>query len=539
MKKKLIALMLAASMVGTLLVGCGNEQPGNPDNSDGTVENTPGETNEIEPADDTDEETGDPTPEVDISEHVVLTVYCIGDEGGIYAEDHIARLNEVLTEKINAEIQPIMVSWGDYRQKLPMAWASGETYDLTYTSNWTGYYKEAENGAFMDITELFPEYAPLTFAELSELDLLESTKVNGKLYMVPNNLPDYTTFIYNYREDLRKKYDCPEIVDRETLEIYLDAIKENEPSMIPFGNSATETMNFHVALLEEMDWAKPIEYSNDGIYVYDLKNPTEVFNVVETPEYAEHIREVREYYEKGYWSQSIMADTTAPKDNFIAGKVGIYLGNRSNSNLVYQTIVASNPDWEVGIYSSDMASGTVEKIAAANNGMAVGAHSQNPERALMFIELCYQDEEIYDLVMYGLEGVTYEADKQAGVKWNPEGVDPSDIGLKNLGMGFGNQKFYLASLNDSPLVTEMMEEYETMAVLPGLAGFSINTDEIGAELAAIKSICDEYKMPLEKGVVDDPEKGLEELKQKLQEAGADKVLEEINRQIAEYWAGQQ
>lgn len=66
-----------------------------------------------------------------------------------------------------------------------------------------------------------------------------------------------------------------------------------------------------------------------------------------------------------------------------------------------------------------------------------------------------------------------------------------------------------------------------------------DTDEIGAELAAIKSICDEYKMPLEKGVVDDPEKGLEELKQKLQEAGADKVLEEINRQIAEYWAGQQ
>ena len=43
---------------------------------------------------------------------------------------------------------------------------------------------------------------------------------------------------------------------------------------------------------------------------------------------------------------------------------------------------------------------------------------------------------------------------------------------------------------------------------------------------------------MEKGVID-PEKGLAELRQKLKDAGADKVKEEINRQVAEYLAQQQ
>ncbi|NCC45183.1 MAG: extracellular solute-binding protein [Clostridia bacterium] len=118
--------------------------------------------------------------DADISEHVVLTMYCIGDEGGKDAQEHLDELNKILTEKINAEIDPVMISWGDYSKKLPMLWENGDPYDLTYTSNWTGYFKAADKGAFKEITDLFPEYAPKTYEEYVEKDLLETTKVNGK-----------------------------------------------------------------------------------------------------------------------------------------------------------------------------------------------------------------------------------------------------------------------------------------------------------------------------------------------------------------------
>lgn len=531
MKRKLIALLLTVC-VGVTVIGCGNSTDQSAQS--GTSTSTSNKTNTGSVTNTGSEAESDGAAEVDTSEHVTLTMYCIGDEGGIYAQDHLDKLNDVLTEKINAEINPVMVSWGDYKTKLPMVWASGEAYDITYTANWASYFTEGSRGAFMDISDLFPAYAPKTYEELSGYDMLETTKIDGKLYMVPKYIPDYTTFVYQYREDLRKKYDCPEIVDYETLETYLQAIKDNEPGMMPLGNNSTEAMQFQV-WLNEMDWARPVEYGNAGVFSYDLKDPTKVFNLIETPEYEEYIKRNREYYEQGYWSQSIMAETAQSRDNFKAGKVACILQNFSNANGNYQEIISTNPDWEIGYWSSDLASGTTERVAATNNGVAIGAYSKNPERALMFIELMYQDREVYDILMNGLEGITFEADRDAGVKWIPEGVDASTINLKNLGMGFGVQKWDLGSLNDDPQIDEIKLAYDEVGVFPGLAGFSLNQDPIAAEIAALKSVCDEYKVTLEKGVVD-PEQGLADLRKALDAAGVDKVLEEINRQIDEYLA---
>lgn len=193
-RNRILAALVAATMVTGMLAGCGKSE----------------EKEEAKKGGDT-------------SEHVVLTMYCIGDEGGIYAQEHLDKINELLTEKINAELNPVMVSWGDYKTKLPMVWASGEAYDLTYTSNWTGYFQEAGKGAFMDITDIFSEYAPKTYEECKEGGRIDGCKVDGKLYMVPNDKKEFTSFMYNYREDLRKKYNCPEIVDKETLNIYMRA----------------------------------------------------------------------------------------------------------------------------------------------------------------------------------------------------------------------------------------------------------------------------------------------------------------------------
>ncbi len=533
MKKKVLSLLLAACMGTGLLAGCGGQaadQGGTQTSAESNSESEAAE--DIASEGDGADTSAAAVPEVDTSEHVVLTMYCIGDEGGIYAQQHLDELNKLLTDRINAEISPIMVSWGDYKTKLPMVWASGEAYDLTYTANWAGYFKEGGRGAFMNIDELFPAYAPKTYEELSGYDLLETTKIDGSLYMVPNYKPEYTGFVYQYREDLRKKYNCPEINSYETLNTYLQAIKDNEPGMLPLGNNASEELMTQT-WLNEMDWSRPVENNNAGIFSYDLKDPSKVFNIVETPEYEAWVKQCREWYNNGYWSQSIMAETTQSRDNFKAGKVACLVQNFANANGNYQEIVSTNPDWEIGYWSSDLASGMTERVAAANNGVAIGAYSKNPERAMMFIELMYQDREVYDVMMNGLEGITYEADREAGVKWIPEGVDASTINLKNLGMGFGVDKWDLGSKNDDPHIDELEEEYDKVGVYPGLAGFALNEDAIAAEVAALKSVYDEYKIPLEKGVID-PETGLEELKKQLKAAGADKVMEEINNQITAY-----
>lgn len=504
-RNKITAALLTAAMMLSLLAGCG----GGNKSSGGSGS------------------AGD-----DLSQHVVLTMYCIGDEGGIHADEHIQMVNDYLTEKINAEIKPMMVSWGEYKQKLPMIWAGGEAYDLTFAANWTGYYTEGAKGAFMDITDLLPKYAPSVYASMEERGVIDSLKIDGGLYMVPTDVPEYTGFIINYREDLRQKYNCPEIVDDATFETYLKAIHDNEPGMQAFGTNGAEVVPFQ-NFLNEQDWSRPVENSA-GYFAYDLKDPTHVFNVVDTPEYEAFVKKMCDYYKKGYISQSVMANTDATKDSFTAGRIGTYTGNFANSNQIYKDVKASNPEWEIGYYIPDMASGYVESTSPSNNGTAVGAFSKNPERALMFIELLNTDRDFYNLVVNGIEGVTYEWDPETNTKWSPEGVDANELTLRNLGMGLKFQKFELGASDDNPVLVELQyETFPKMALIPELAGFSVDESSIAAQLAGLKAVQDEFKATLEKGVVD-PETGLATLRERMRTAGADEVMEEINRQIAEY-----
>jgi putative aldouronate transport system substrate-binding protein len=44
---------------------------------------------------------------------------------------------------------------GDYLQKYPLLFASGEDFDLVYTSNWALYNSQAIRGGFFEISKEF------------------------------------------------------------------------------------------------------------------------------------------------------------------------------------------------------------------------------------------------------------------------------------------------------------------------------------------------------------------------------------------------
>lgn len=87
---------------------------------------------------------------VDTSEEVTLRIYAVGNSGDVHQEELYQRINEITKEKINATIEVTMLSWGDYTTKLPAILASGEDYDLTYTSSWCYYKTEGPKGAFVN-----------------------------------------------------------------------------------------------------------------------------------------------------------------------------------------------------------------------------------------------------------------------------------------------------------------------------------------------------------------------------------------------------
>lgn len=512
--KKTISALLAAILVAGAAVGC-------------------------TPKEDTSTDTGSKAPDAqstdqqaDTSKEVKLKSYFFGDEGGMYADQALDNLNSILKKKINATIDPLMISWADWAKKVPLVYASGEDYDMIYTSDWAFYYTEGIKGPFKDITELLPKYAPKTYAEMQASGAAEILKINDKIYMVPKTGVELSTHDVVYREDLRKKYNCPEITNWDTLGQYYDAIKKNEVGMLPL-NDMPLALPFYM-FLNENDYSRAVVGGDNGALCYDFESPEKgVFNIVDTPEYAEFVKRQREWYNKGYWSKSILSEQTEARDQMPAGKSASAIVNLGNANAVYQKIKLTNPDWEVGLVALDQ-SPMVMNTSPASNGTAIGVNSPNPERALMFIELVHQDEEVHLAVNNGIKDVNY-ALTEDGKFATPEGADPTQLAVRNFGMGLGDVKFYRPNVNDwDRMLTEQTEQMKR-AVIPPLVSFVINDESIASEMAAITNVCVEYKLPLDWGTID-PVEGIPTLQEKLKAAGIDKVIAEVNKQIGEHLA---
>lgn len=490
-------------------------------------------TGNAQAADSTDSDDTLETPgpsELDISQAITLKYYFIGDEGGNFSQEGLDYQNELLKEKINATLDPLPISWGDWRQKIPIILASGESFDMIYTANWAFYFTEGAKGAYMPLDDLMPTYAPTRYEHLITNGIDKDIRVNGKICMVPNLTEELTKQDLVIREDLRKKYNVPEINSVEDFEVYMEAIKANEPEMLPLlqsSGSSGRVYNF----LYDQDWGRPIVGGDFSPIVYNLTEGIECFSYIDTPEYRAFLEQGKSWLEKGYWSRSVLSDTANTTDAFYAGQTAAVHLNYSNINTVYKRLQIENPEWEIAVHDFDV--NAIERVAPANNGTAIGANSKNPERSLMFLELLFNDQEMFDAIVYGVEGIHYVLTEDGKTR-RPDNVDASvNLGMRNLGMGLNIPHYMRQSAEDWQWCKDMEKELWGRGVYPALAGFSVNLDNISAEVAMLATVITEYKLPLDFGLVD-PEEGLPTLIKKLDEAGIEKIIQEINGQLTVY-----
>lgn len=80
--------------------------------------------------------------------------------------------------------------------------------------------------------DMLKTYAPITW-EHTPKEVWDQAKVNGKIYMVPQEMIQNIQATVGIRGDLREKYGLPEITDLTSLENYMAAVHENESGIVP------------------------------------------------------------------------------------------------------------------------------------------------------------------------------------------------------------------------------------------------------------------------------------------------------------------
>ena len=173
----------------------------------------------------------------------------------------------------------------------------------------------------------------------------------------------------------------------------------------------------------------------------------------------------------------------------------------------------------------------ISSTSVASMPWTIPISAQHKEAAMKFLNECYTNADIANLLAWGIEGTHYKIGDD-GLATYADGVDASNSGW-NHSMGWMMPNQFLTHVwegNDPDLWTEM-KEFNTNAKVSKASGFSFDSTNVANELTAVQNVYNEYQTSVEYGFVD-PETGIAEMNDKMMTAGLQKIIDEKKAQLA-------
>lgn len=515
MKKKLVSVLLAATL-SLSLMACGAADSGTTTDSAKATEEQTAATGETDKSEQKNEEVVDITLTFPILSSVPEDLQKVQD-----------KLTEIAMEKYNCSITLEPLAFGDYISQAPLMLTGGNDVDLMiHFDPITNYSSMVSKGQIQNITDLLNEYAPDVLATVGE-DYLAACRVDGQLYGVPTMHDLATGYGVVMRRDLLEKYniDVSGVKTLDDLDAVFEVIKENEPDIAPmFAGGAA--MNPADAIMKAS-----VDTLGDGYGVLmDMGQSDTVTDYFETQEYTDYVNKVYEWNQKGY----LLADSDSITDTYST------LFKADKIFAAFMTCKPGQVQQDERNTGKDLAfvqiSDTLSMTTLVNGiQWVIPVGAEHPDRAVQILNLLYTDADFLNLLNYGIEGEHYVV-KDNGQIALPDGVT-ADTSKFNWSIGYesGNEFICYTWESDDPDLWNQTKKFNDQAVKSSAMGFTFDNSNVSTELTALANVSAKYRVGLENGTLDPKEyagKFVEELKN----AGLDTVIAEKQKQLDEWKA---
>jgi ABC-type glycerol-3-phosphate transport system substrate-binding protein len=451
---KRLTLVLVMSLFISLLAACG----GGNNNAAPEKENTGN-------AAPTQSEGGP-----DTSKKVKLTWYLVGDAHKDQ-DKIVAEWNKMLEKDLNTTVDLKFTTWNDWLTKYNLLLTSGEKIDMIFASNWADFYKLAKQGAFKNLKDLLPTYAPVTWGDVPKQDW-DSVTIGDSIFAVPNTNPEYTPLGYVYREDWRKELNLPEFTDLNSIEAYMDAVK-TQKKVTPINGAAYENVNDLFKF-----WTDTQMLSGEIIGATSYATPRDIQIIPFTDQYEAWVKKMKEWEQKGYWNKNALSSKQEAGDFIKTGQGAIYWRNPSSAGGFINEVQSK------GIEGTHWAKGDDDKTIVIP---APGVDLNVTPR--------------YDIASWGWR-VEENIKKEKG-GW--EGLD------------------------------KLKEEFKPISKPDILGQIYLDYDPVKTELAAVNQVFEQYGKPLMLGLTSDVDSALKTYRDKLKAAGVEKLLAYVQEEANKYF----
>lgn len=433
----------------------------------------------------------------------------------------LAQINQAANEILAADglaIDLRMMESGEYGEKVRLMSASGEECDML----WMGYLTDRPSKAWKN--GMLMSMQPYT-AEVPELMEILSIYQNGEntdpeegLYAVPCLQIMAGGMGMLFRKDIVDQYNlydaCDAVQDWEDLSDLLLDIKANYlPSdMYVITRTIERTYDYD----HDTNTGKYFQKFED--YFYIDPDTLQVRDEESNFEYElKFFKTMRAWQEAGFFHPDILTISDTFSDLWA-------------TNLSFTSTDTYKPGGDVDWFNRYGVECLYVTYCAdvLDTGWATQLclpyQSKHPQEAMKVIEKVYTNQELFNIITNGLEGIDY-------VWADEDHIQQLSGCYQTSGWAVGNQFLQYPMVGQAADVWEQTKAINNNAYHSALMEFSFDSTPVQAELANVKAVFKEYDGMLNWGLVEDVEGTLRERYDMARACGYDAVVAELNAQI--------
>ncbi|KIL37433.1 hypothetical protein SD71_01915 [Cohnella kolymensis] len=434
---------------------------------------------------------------------------------------------KLVADGLNINIEKEYIDWGAWEQKINLKLSTKEDFDMFHVMNdLVGLANYAGRGALKDITAEVDQYGP-NLKKVIPDSVWSSVKKEGKIYGVPaywyESAVDGSLTINKYL--LNKAGVTGDIKNRDDLMNAMEQVnsKLNMKLTVPIRGGVGGPADIFQRTYDTYPFTvrDNIAYiGQDGV----------VKNWVETDEFKQDASWFKQAYQKKLIHPDVLTvKQEQVKQQIDEGKFVFMLGTPNKFTGIQKTY-PDIKDEDIELIRLNPEKPRYRMVNAKNINV-VAANSKHPAESVKFLNWLYDNQENYDLFMYGIEGKTY---KKVGDKGVESVIDPAT----NMPL-YIQDDWMIGNLNfirvDQTLTGASKKLYvaDTEAKNFFAADFFFDPTPVKAEMGNVQAVYVSDVLPIYRGVKD-YDSSIKGALDKLKAAGIDKVIQEYQKQLDAY-----
>ncbi|WP_238323126.1 extracellular solute-binding protein [Gorillibacterium massiliense] len=455
---------------------------------------------------------------------VTLQFYFGGDKKAATDEVWAAVSDYVKAKGLNVKFAVHFIPWPEMPEKLLVMAASGDKWDLNFDTD-SSFQQMASRGSYMALDDLLPVYAPNLYEKYKSLDSLSCVKIDGQIVALPWTIKMNQRPFAGWRVDLAEKAGITrepgEVKTVEDVDVLLHQMKKAYPDS---KLSRISALPFYEVRDEWVD----LGFHGLGFYLNDPE--VKIQAMEQQPFYREAAVMSKRWFDDKILNRDAMIDTEDGAELWRNGRMLFTITSHEWAYVADPGFVDPTFRQQMSLLYPDKKQ--INRIATANL-VAINRNSDHAVQVLRFLDMLETDQKLFDLVIYGIEGETYELRGE-------EAVYPSNMNFSTSNyMDWGGQWAFWKPQFMRPTATYPVgfwQEEKKFAELPvnvdsPLAGLLLSDSAIRSEVEKRDQGYEKYGKPIEYGVVSQVDESVDAYRKMQIANGLPHILAEVQRQV--------